>query len=57
MHLFHTNDSEVVKFIDPSNEKTLIDKCKDLLDNWKGNSNDPKWEEVIEALREMGWIT
>ena len=53
MNLLHTSDNHAVLSIDPASEKSLTDKCKDLLNFWKGNSNDPKWEEVIEALRNM----
>ena len=51
MNLLHTDSNEALKLIDPEDKKHLTDKCKDLLDFWKRNSDDPQWKEVIDALR------
>ena len=51
MKLLQTDSNKDIKLIDPEEKKPLTDKCKDLLDFWKSNSDRPQWEEVIEALR------
>ena len=30
-----------------------IDKCKDLLDLWMRRTSEPKWEQVVQALKEV----
>ena len=54
MNLLQTDSNEDMKLIDSEDKKPLTDKCKDLLDFWKSNSDHPQWEEVIEASH---WIT
>ena len=51
MTLLQTDSNQDVKLIDPEDKKPLTDKCKDLLDFWKRNSDHPQWKEVINALR------
>jgi len=51
MNLLRTDNNVQVKLIDPEDKKSLLDKCKELLDFWKSDNDYPKWEEVIKALR------
>ena len=35
---------------------SLKEKCRDLLSLWKKTTSNPKWEQVIQALREVNLL-
>ena len=52
MNLLETTDSEKLTLIEQNCDgKEFKYKCKVLLEKWKVSNDDPKWEQVIAALR------
>ena len=52
MYLLDTTDDKELTLIQHKEEgKPLVNKCRALLVLWKGRNANPKWEQVIEALR------
>ena len=52
MVLLHTKNKDELTMIE-GNSESFLEKCKGLLNLWKKNTSNPKWEEVIQALREV----
>ena len=53
MNLLETTDKEKLTLIEQKCEgKQFKYKCQVLLETWKAKTSDPKWEQVIAALRE-----
>ena len=53
MYLLDTEDNHELTLIHQKHEKNSIDKCKDLLDLWMKRTSEPKWEQVVQALRKV----
>lgn len=54
MYLLDTTDnSKLILIQQNSRENTLQEKCKELLSLWKRTTSNPKWEQVIQALRKV----
>lgn len=55
MHLLKTNTNEELKLLEQQHatKVSMSQKCVDLLQKWKGINEEPKWEQVIEALRKV----
>ena len=52
MRLLKTKEMEKLTLLH-STQASMSEKCKDLLVLWKEENNEPKWEEVIEALKKV----
>ena len=48
-----TNKRELTLIQQREIGKPLINKCQALLDLWKNKTAEPKWEQVIEALKKV----
>ena len=48
-----TDNSELILQVKGS---SLKEKCKDLLSLWKGRATNPKWEQVIQALKDVNLL-
>ena len=54
MYLLDTTDKRELTLIQQKEPgKPLINKCQALLDLWKNKTAEPKWEQVVEALKKV----
>ena len=50
MFLLHTKNKDELAMIEGN---SLLEKCDGLLNLWNKKTSNPKWEEVIQALRKV----
>ena len=55
MHLLQRRDKAKLTLIRQKcgQGSTLLERCKDLLEEWKRTIGNPEWQQVITALREV----
>ena len=53
MYLLDTKDNHELILIHQNHQGISIDKCKELLDLWTTRAYEPKWEQVVLALRKV----
>ena len=53
LYLLDTKDNHELTLIHQKHKGNSIDKCKDLLDLWMKRTSEPKWEQVVQALRRV----
>ena len=56
MYLLDTKDNHELILIHQSHKEISIDKCKELLNLWMRRTSEPKWEQVVQALKKVNLI-